>query len=299
MALLLRDLFHAANRELKTRKYHVALLSAGRASFIELRNTRVGVSRANGPLDYLLVPPMDDFRPADSDWRSEIKLLRLRHQRKTVIASCCLGAFLLAASGLLDGREATTHWRWSAFAAKEFPDVHWRPAKMLCDQGDVITAGGFLAMIDLALYLVEKTTTKKVVHELAQVLLADSIRQKQSVYAQSLLSVEGPDSPFGPLEKWIQQNLRSSLEAKHLARIAQMSLRSFHRRFVAFYGTTPNKYVQLKRIERAQELLRNPRLSLEQIVEAIGLSDVTSFRKVFVRELGLTPSEFRRRLIGP
>ena len=223
-------------------------------------------------------------------------MVRAAHLKGTRVASACLGALTLASAGILDGREATTHWAWAGVVRSRFPQVRWNLQRMLCDHGDVVTAGGFLAAVDLALHVIAVTSSREVSHQLGQRLLADSVRQKQSVYAQQLIDPEVTQGPVREIARWIETHLADPLPAAMLARRSGLSLRSFHRKFSEAYGTTPRKFIQLKRIEKAQHLLRTTRRSLEQVLQAVGISDVTSFRRLFQRELGCSPSEYRRRL---
>jgi transcriptional regulator GlxA family with amidase domain len=153
-----------------------------------------------------------------------------------------------------------------------------------------------MATVDLGLHLVERIYSRKTASELGQYILAGSVRQKQSVYAQALVRPQEPGSPFYDLERWMTNNLHRPVTIARMAADNGMSLRSFHRHFTAQLGMSPNKYLQLKRIETAKELLRNERLGMEQILDRIGLMDITSFRKVFAREIGMSPAEFRRRV---
>jgi transcriptional regulator GlxA family with amidase domain len=167
---------------------------------------------------------------------------------------------------------------------------------MISDQGSVITGGGYLGVVDLAVHIVGITSSRETAHELGQMLLADSVRQRQSVFAHRLTEPAVDLGSRSNLSRWIDRHLDEGLTVRDMARHCRMSLRSFHRRFVTAYGVTPRKFIQLKRIERAQEQLRNTRKSVEQILAQIGVSDVASFRRVFQRELGLSPAEYRRRL---
>jgi transcriptional regulator GlxA family with amidase domain len=124
----------------------------------------------------------------------------------------------------------------------------------------------------------------------------DSTRQRQSVFAQRLIAPEVQQGPMQDLARWIERNLARSPTTSDMARHCGLSLRSFHRKFVDAYRVTPRKFIQLKRIERAQKRLRESRRSVEQIMAEIGVSDVASFRKVFQRELGCSPAEYRKRL---
>jgi transcriptional regulator GlxA family with amidase domain len=213
-----------------------------------------------------------------------------------MLHAACLGSLVLARTGLLDGREATTHWAWVQRAGERFPAVPWNAGKMLCDSGRIVTSGGFLAAVDLVLSLVERTCSRAVSREVGRLLLADSIRQRQSVYATTVVSARSDDPRMQRLERWLDQNLSSPVSVDEMAGVCRLGTRTFHRAFASAFGCTPRKFLQLKRIEKVRHLLRDAGTSVEKAVASVGVSDVPSFRKVFRREMGLSPAEYRRRL---
>jgi transcriptional regulator GlxA family with amidase domain len=167
---------------------------------------------------------------------------------------------------------------------------------MLCDSGRIVTSGGFLAAVDLVLSLVERVSSRSVSREVGRLLLADSIRQHQSVYATTLVSARVDDPRMRRLESWMDGHLSSAVTVEEMAGVCALGPRTFHRAFVKAFGLTPKKLLQRKRVEKVRQLLRDADVSVEKAVAAVGVSDVPSFRKVFQRELGLSPAEYRRRL---
>ena len=296
LAFLLRTVFARANRLLGATRYDVQFIAAAGRRDLTLQDARVQTRAPRGSYDYLIVTPLDDVTPDYAPSAAQIALVRRQHARGAVVASACLGALTLAAAGLLDGREATTHWAWKALVTERFPSVDWALGRMVCDGGDVITAGGYLATVDLALHIVAATSSRDTAHCIGQALLADSFRQRQSIYARALLDPRVDDARLAELARLIERRLDRPLDTAAMAERCRMSLRTFHRRFRDAFHVTPRKYLQMRRVERSQELLRNSRRSVEQVLLAIGVSDVTSFRRVFQRELGCTPAEYRRRL---
>lgn len=249
----------------------------------------------DGFWDLVVVPPFGPgFDGSLDDLAPEVDWIRQQARSGARVASACLGAFLLGAAGLLDGREATTHWLWSTAARERFPLVQWQPDRMLCDTGPVVTAGGYLALVDLVLHLIETLVGRTVTRSLAQRVLADTGRQRQSVYAQTLTLGTG-DTAFSGFDRWVEERLSRPLTVEDLAGRVAMSSRNFFRRFRDVYGVTPVRYLQRKRIEKAQQLLRESEASLEFILEQVGVTDPQAFRQIFRRELGLTPAEYRRR----
>lgn len=296
LAFLLKETFAKANRILQDDVYDVLFVTASGARSLAVQGALIQTRALRGFYHYLIVTPLDRVTEAYVPAPADIRALRTQHGKGTVIASACLGALVLAASGLLDDREATTHWAWMSYVRERFPQVNWELGRMISDLGDVITAGGYLAVVDLALHIVAATSSRVIAHRLGQTLLADSIRQKQSVYAQKLIDPQVDNRQLSEMVRSVERNLDQRFRAADMARRCRMSLRNFHRRFIEAYGTTPRKFIQIKRVEKAQELLRNSSRSVEQILQAIGVSDATSFRRIFQREIGYSPAEFRRKL---
>lgn len=245
---------------------------------------------------YLLIPPMVISKTSFIENKEESDFLAGISKTDTTIATSCLGAFIPAAAGMLNGKEATTHWNWLDYAKENFPDVKWDTASMLCDKGDLITSGGLLSLIDLALYIISKHTSKEFTSNMGKYLLADTVRQKQSVYAQSLVSTAATDSRFIELSNILNSSPEQHIEVSEMADMCGMSLRNFHRSFVKDFGTTPNKYIQLKRLEKAKKLLAETDKSVEQIAGESGFADTSFFRSVFSRETGLTPTQYRKKM---
>lgn len=298
MALLFRAVFERANRRLAAQRYRVALVSSRSIGSLAAPGVTVRARQARGRWEYLVVTPYEGIEPG---WRADpadVALIRRLQARGAVVASSCLGALTLAEAGLLDGIEATTHWSWSSHVRDRYPRVAWNTRRIVCDQGTVITAGGYLATVDLALHIIAATSSRELAHELGRMMLADSARQHQSMYALRLTDPGAPAGPLSGIDAWLESRLGAAPTAREMASHCNMSLRSFHRRFREAFGLTPRKYLQLKRVEAVRRLLGESHRSIEQILAQVGVSDVTSFRRIFQRELGHTPAEFRRRLRG-
>lgn len=295
VALLMRDVFSTANEVLGDRRYQVEMISV-KGGRLEFEDVAITTKIAKPHYDILLVVPFSRTSTAPLNWKDEVRLIQDFYERETKVASPCLGSLVLAQSGILNGKVATTHWAAIEEAQKRFPEVKWNSKDMICNTGNVVTAGGYLAAVDLVLAIISETSSKKTAHEIGRLLLAESSREKQSVYATSLISQKDDTGSFYALESWIEKNLDRELTIPMMAIFSKMSLRHFQRQFTEVYGVGPKSYLQLKRIEKAKTLLRDTRLSMETIIVKIGLSDISSFRKIFQRELGITPAEFRRRI---
>lgn len=296
LALLLRGAFERANRLLAAPLYAADFVSSRATGETSLQGVTIPVRRMRGHCDYLVVPPYDGLDPTWQPLAEDVALIEAQHRSGGIVASACLGALTVAAAGILDRHEATTHWDWATEARIRYPQVRWNLRRILCDQGQVITAGGYLAAIDLALHIVTATASRPTAHALGRLMLADSSRQYQSIYAQQLVEPAARPGALGGMALWIERRLKAAPSAAQMARHCGMSLRSFHRKFHATFGVTPRKFVQLKRVESVRRLLADRTRSTEDILEQVGVSDRTSFRRVFQRELGYSLSEYRRLL---
>ncbi|MBE2215457.1 MAG: helix-turn-helix domain-containing protein [Opitutaceae bacterium] len=296
-ALLLELVFNVANR-LAGQPVFVPGFVADDSGPHRFRHglTLARAPRTLPPTGWLIVPPLDGFAGEFVVSARESRFLGGARERGLMIATSCLGSFLPAGAGLLDGLEATTHWRWAEFAAARFPNVRWNPRSLLCEQPGFVTAGGLLSTVDLALHLVARHCDRELCRDLGRHLLADSVRQKQSAYAASLLLQPRNRANFEALEKVIEARLARPPSIPEMAEQCRMSVRTFHRAFDEAYGVSPGKYLQLKRIERAKELLADERLTIEAVADRCGFSQPAFFRTIFARETGLTPAQFRKRL---
>ena len=296
LTLLIRDILLRTNLLLERDHFTVSLIGASaRRSFV-----RGDISirlRAPGPCDYLVVPPLTAGRDPFRERTAETRLIARRHGQGTVVCAACLGALVVAQSGLLGGRSATTHWAWVQRAKERLPSIKWDASRMVCDTGSVVTAGGFLAAVDLTLAMIERECSRQVSHEVGRLLLADSARQHQSIYATRLIDTTADEPRLRRLERWLTAHLSEPVSVGDMARVCRLEPRTFRRVFTSAYGVSPKKLLQLKRVETVRTLLRRSDLSLEEIVARVGVSDVPSFRRVFQRELGLSPAEYRRRLV--
>lgn len=296
-ALIAASIFRTANRLSTTPTFDVKLVGHEEHFVFQDGMLKLELVSAVTP-DYFIIPPIEGFDGVYMPDDDDMAALALIAASDTVIASACLGAFLPAAAGLLDGQAATTHWAWADFAARRFPDVRWNSREMLIESSRMITAGGLFSIVDLCLHLVANICGTAFAGRLARHMLADTMRQKQSAYATQLLAAPREKTTFAALEAEIAHRQPNTLTVAEMASISGMSLRTFHRRFLDVYGVTPVKYVQLRKVEIAKELLISTSKPLEEIAEQAGFGDLAFFRNVFARETGMTPGQFRKRSTG-
>ncbi|MBD2835907.1 helix-turn-helix domain-containing protein [Pseudomonas sp. JM0905a] len=215
------------------------------------------------------------------------------------LASLCSSAFLLAASGRLDGRRATTHWALAPAFRKRYPQVRLEPDALLTEDGNLFCSGGAQAGLDLCLYLIGWHGGDWLAQRVAGAMVFEMQRGRQSRFAPLLPSTGSDDPQIGPLLVWLQRNLAKPLDLEALAAQAHCSSRTLLRRFKVATGLTPNAYLQRLRISAAQTALRNPARSLEQVAAQVGYADRATFAKLFKQLCGETPGAFRRRLRTP
>ena len=218
-----------------------------------------------------------------------------RHGSGATLASTCGGTFMLAATGLLSGRPATTHWLFAEPFRQRFPDVRLDPDKMVIEDGDIITAGGLMAWTDLGMRIVERLLGPTVMIETGKFLLVDPSGREQRHYSSFAPRLTHGDEAILKVQHWLQGRAERAVAVPDMAGQAGLEERTFLRRFKAATGLKPLEYVQNLRVGKARELLEFTRRSVDQIAWAVGYEDATAFRRVFNRVMGLSPGEYRNR----
>lgn len=213
------------------------------------------------------------------------------------IGSVCTGAFILAASGLLDGRRAVTHWYSCDDLAYQHPNVTVEPDRMFINDGKVWTSAGVTAGIDMALAMVAEDSGRKVAVRLAQTLVVYMVRSGgQSQFSTVLLSqTNDAVGRFDALHTWIGENLNQDLRVDRLAEQVGMSARNFTRVYRTNTGRTPAKTIELFRVAAARDLLEDTTLPVSTIAQRTGFEDDERLRRAMQRALGVSPTEYRQR----
>jgi transcriptional regulator GlxA family with amidase domain len=218
---------------------------------------------------------------------------RAKHARR--VASVCTGAFLLAATALLDGRRATTHWSFCAELARRFPAVRVEPDPIFVRDGSVWTSAGVTAGIDLALALVEQDLGRTVALAAARHLVMFLKRPGGQAQFSAALSLQTAEDKFGALHNWINSHLADDISLPVLASQAGMSERSFSRHYAEATGVTPGRAVERLRVEAARRLLSESRLPVKRISQRCGFGSEETMRRSFLRLLSATPQDYRAR----
>jgi transcriptional regulator GlxA family with amidase domain len=215
------------------------------------------------------------------------------HERGARLAAISTGAFALAATGLLDGKRATTHWHYTKALADQYPRVQVDENVLFVDEGDVFTSAGAASGIDLCLHLVRRDHGVALSNHVARRLVAAPYRSG----GQAQFVPRSVPEPLGDLfagtREWALQHLAEPLTLELLARIARVSERTFSRRFAEDTGYTPMQWVLRARVDLARELLERSGLGVEQIAAQVGLGTAANLRLHFQRILGTSPTEYR------
>ncbi|MGW2374320.1 helix-turn-helix domain-containing protein [Kitasatospora sp. NPDC001683] len=225
-----------------------------------------------------------------------VEALRTAHERGARIVSICSGAFALAAAGLLDGKEATTHWRYAELLQQRYPRVRVNPDVLYVDNGDVLTSAGSAAGIDLCLHLVRRDHGAKVANSVARRFVVAPHRdggQAQFIEA-AVRPVEEDEDGIARSMQWALDHLSDPLTVSVLARAARMSDRSYLRHFTARNGTSPMRWVVTQRIAASLALLESPEGTVEEIAAAVGFESAATFRHHFGRVMRTSPTAYRR-----
>lgn len=217
------------------------------------------------------------------------------HRRGARILSICSGVFVLAAAGLLDNRQATTHWRYTDLLQQRYPAIQVTPDVLYIDNGDVLTSAGSAAGIDLCLHLVRRDYGSVAANRVARRLVVSPHRDGgQAQFIQQAVPVAYEGHRLGALFDYLHARLAEPHTVESLAKFVGMSPRTFLRRFNATTGKTPAQWLLHARLSRSQDLLENSQLSIERIAEEVGFGSVATMRHHFKNQLSTTPAAYRK-----
>jgi transcriptional regulator GlxA family with amidase domain len=256
--------------------------------------TAAALPRPGSAVDTLIIAggPGVEAAAADPllvDW------VRQRAARARRVASVCTGAFLLAATGALDGRRAATHWSVCKEFARRYPAVRVEPDPIFVRDGSVWTSAGVTAGIDLALALIEQDLGRTVALAVARYLVVFLKRPGGQAQFSTALSLQSAEDEFGVLHDWINRHLADDISLPMLADQAGMSERSFSRHYAEATGLTPARAVERLRVEAARRMLSESRLPVKRISQRCGFGSEETMRRSFLRILSATPQDYRAR----
>ena len=244
---------------------------------------------------YIILPPSLGDAPGPALAERLKPWLMQQHAAGAVLSSVCAGAFVLAGTGLLAGRSATTHWDYQTTLAERHPEIRVDTDKLIIEDGDVITAGGLMAWTDLGLRLVDRMLGPSVMLETARFLLVDPAGREQRFFSSFAPHLQHGDGAILKVQHWLQANGARGADITGMAEKAGLEERTFLRRFIKATGMKPTAYCQHLKIGKAREMLELGRQPIDRVAFAVGYEDTGAFRKVFQKVMGLSPGDYRRR----
>jgi transcriptional regulator GlxA family with amidase domain len=283
----LTDLFEIASdcsQQYHGRQFHIQTLQAADT------DTDIGKQTC----DVLILPPnLSGVRgEGDTELHGWIKY---QHNAGALTTSVCAGAFWLGHSGLLDNRPATTHWMLEEEIEEAFPQVNFNTESLLVDDGDVVTAGGVMAWLDLGLFITGRFLGGQVVSDTAKRLLIDPGGREQKNYRSFRPASSVADPAIGRVQKWLETEFSKEIPVNLMAQTAGLTERTFQRRFKMETGLSANAYLQALRIEKARGLLELTGIPISNIGWNVGYQDTSAFSRVFKNTTGLSAGEYRKR----
>jgi transcriptional regulator GlxA family with amidase domain len=246
--------------------------------------------------DLIIIPSLNhNYQHAVKGNRAMIEWIAKQYKDGAEIASVCTGAFLLASSGLLDGKSCSTHWAAAENFRSMFPGIDVQPDKLITDENGVYTNGGAYSFLNLMIYLVEKYYDRQTAIFCSKVFQIEIDRQSQSAFIIFKGQKLHGDDMVKEAQVYIESNPHEKISVEHLASRFSVSRRAFDRRFIKATGNTPFEYSQRVKIESAKKALETSRKTISEVMYEAGYSDEKSFREVFRKVTGISPLEYRNK----
>jgi len=270
------------------------------SSGLPLLTQPLAAATHKAPIDTLILPGGPGVHAALKDART-VEWVRRQLSSARRIASVCTGAFLLAETGILNGRHATTHWKSCSRLQQQYPGVMVDADPIYVHDERIWTSAGVTAGIDLSLALVEEDLGRKIAMQVARHLVVFLNRpggQSQfsaPLEAQAVAADGNAPNHFAPLHGWIAENLTGDLRVERLAERAGMSPRTFARIYAAKMGVTPARMVEKIRVEAVRRILEETDMPIKRIASTCGFGQEDRLRRAFARQVGTTPAEYRER----
>jgi len=294
------EVFDTAKRRSEKEKpvYETVVLSPSGEAFVTEQKIVVQpqCSLAEAPqLDTIIVPGGAGARNPGIV-ASIVPWLKQRANTTRRVASVCVGIYILAETGLLNGRRATTHWAFANDVSRRFPKIRIEPDAIFIREGSVYTSAGVTAGIDLSLALVEEDTGRSNALRVARFLVVYLKRSGgQMQFSEPLKFQFRSTDRFSELTDWMLNNMRSDLSVDVLAAHTCLGPRQFSRRFKAAFGTSPAAYVEELRLDQARERLSTTHQSVEAVAFSVGYASPDAFRRAFERRFGTPPNVYRKQ----
>jgi len=290
------EVFGLPRPEIKAPWYDFAICSCDRGPLRATGAVRVQGHRSIRALakaDTIIVPGWRD--PLEPPPAALLAAVRRAHARGARIVSICSGVFVLAAAGLLDGKRATTHWRYTEILRARYPSIRLEPDVLYVQEGNVFSSAGSAAGIDLCLHLVRLDHGAEIANQVARRMVVSPHRDGGQAQFVAHPVPEARQDGLGRTLDWALARLAQPLDVRQMARAASLSPRTLVRRFHAELGSTPHRWLNRQRVLEAQRQLEQSGRSIEEVAEAVGFGTAQTLRLHFRRVLGTSPTTYRRR----
>lgn len=246
--------------------------------------------------DLILIPAMDgDLETAIANNKAFIPWIRNQYKAGAEVASLCLGAFLLASTGLLNGRSCATHWIAENNFRNMFPEVNLIAEQVITDEQGIYSSGGAYSYLNLVLYLIEKFTGRDIAILCAKVFAIEIERESQSPFIIFQGQKDHEDLPVKKAQEYIEKNYHAKITVDQLADMTALGRRNLERRFKKATSNTVVEYIQRVKIEAAKKGLENGRKTVNELMYEVGYNDSKAFRNIFKKVTGLTPLHYRNK----
>lgn len=248
--------------------------------------------------DLVIVPSEGmGIDPLSESFIKRVAYIKHMHNKGAVIASVCSGAFLVAATGLLDNKSATTHWALAKQFQQYFPLVELDTDLLIAENSNIVTAAGVSADQDLSIHLITRFCGQDVALQSARCTLVDMSAKQQAPFKSFVLDKKHGDENVLVCQQYIENNLQQNLSIDLLAEHINIGKRTLNRRFKLATGESVIHYIQQLRVEKAKHILERERTSFDDIANSLGYENVSFFRRLFKQWVGVTPKEYRRLFV--
>lgn len=246
--------------------------------------------------DLIIIPSLNhNYQDAVRENKLIIDWIECQYKEGAEVASICTGAFLLASSGLLDGKNCSTHWAAADNFRAMFPRVNLQTDQLITDENGIYTNGGAYSFLNLMIYLIEKYYDRQTAIFCSKVFQIEIDRQSQSAFTIFTGQKKHDDEMVKKAQAYIEEKLDEKISAEHLSSQFAVGRRNFDRRFIKATGNTPLEYAQRVKIESAKKTFETSRKTVNEVMYAVGYSDIKAFREVFRKITGMSPLAYRAK----
>lgn len=246
--------------------------------------------------DLIIIPAIGgDYKNTLKKNQEFIPWIVKQHEKGAEVASLCSGAFMLASTGLLNGKECSSHWNSAELFREMFPEVTLMDGRIVTEYGGVYSSGGGASYLNLLLHLIEKYVGREMAIIASKVFAIEIDRKTQSPFVMFNGQKKHEDEPVRKAQEFIEQNITEKISVEELSLKFAINKRHFERRFKKATNNTPSEYIQRVKIEAAKKKLETSSMNVNEVMYEVGYSDVKNFRTVFKKITGILPTDYRKK----